>query len=110
MAAEAVAVRGARILLSPGAEPVAHGTVVVRDGVIDAVGPDVEPPPGARVLSGSGRSVAAGFWNAHVHFTERKWAAAVGEGPGVLEPLLSDMLSRRGFTTAVDVGSDPGSR
>jgi imidazolonepropionase-like amidohydrolase len=103
----AVAVRGARILVSPDGAPIERGTVVVRNGLVAAVGPDVSPPPGARVLSFEGGVVVAGFWNAHVHFTERKWAAAGRESPAVLDAHLADMLTSRGFTTAVDLGSDP---
>jgi cytosine/adenosine deaminase-related metal-dependent hydrolase len=51
---------------------------VVAKGVITAVGPREQTtvPAGATVLSGAGRTVTAGFWNTHVHFTESKWRPA----------------------------------
>lgn len=42
------ALTGARIVVSPGQE-IASGTVVLRDGVIEAVGADIEPPADARI-------------------------------------------------------------
>jgi imidazolonepropionase-like amidohydrolase len=38
-----------------------HGTIVVRDGLIQAVGADVVPPPDARVVDLSGRTVYPGL-------------------------------------------------
>jgi len=38
-----------------------HGTIVVRDGLIQAVGADVTPPADARVLDLSGRTVYPGI-------------------------------------------------
>jgi hypothetical protein len=46
----ALAVREAKIHVSPEAPPIEHGTVLVRDGAIAAVGPDVAVPPDAQVL------------------------------------------------------------
>jgi imidazolonepropionase-like amidohydrolase len=107
VASGVIAVRGARILTSPDESPIENGTLVARDGVITAVGPDVPLPPGARVLPCNHCTVAAGFWNAHVHFTEEKWAYAAWKGKATLDEQLTDMLTRRGFTTVVDAGSDP---
>ena len=42
------ALTGARIVVGPGQE-IASGTLVLRDGVIEAVGADVEPPADARI-------------------------------------------------------------
>src|SRR5262249_36358834 len=38
-----------------------RATVVMRDGLISAVGPDVQPPPGARVIDGKGLVVTPGL-------------------------------------------------
>jgi len=43
------------------------GTVLVRDGVITALGPDVEVPDGVRVVDASGRWVLPGFIESHGH-------------------------------------------
>jgi imidazolonepropionase-like amidohydrolase len=106
VATSVVVVRGARILVSPDAVPIENGTLVARDGLIAAIGPDVPVPPDARVLPCDGCTVVAGFWNAHVHFTEGKWELAAWKGKGALDAQLEDMFTRRGFTTVVDAGSD----
>jgi imidazolonepropionase-like amidohydrolase len=60
-AAETVAVVNADILtMGPGGE-VTHGTIVVRDGVIVAVGDKVTPPSGARIVDARGGVVTPGL-------------------------------------------------
>lgn len=102
-----LAIRGAKLYPTPEAPPIAPCTVLVRDGRIAAVGASVSIPPEAHVLPGEGRVVTAGFWNAHVHFTERKWRAAAREAPAILNDQLREMVTSRGFTTVVDTGSSP---
>jgi hypothetical protein len=104
-----VAVTGARIYPSPTAPPIADGTIVVSKGVITAVGPREQTavPAGATVLSGAGRTVTAGFWNTHVHFTEPKWQPADSKPAAELAADLRAMLTRWGVVRAVDVGSAP---
>lgn len=60
------AITNARIVPVSGAE-IARGTVVVRDGLIDAVGPgDRTPAPAdARIIDGAGLTVYPGFIDAH---------------------------------------------
>ena len=103
----ALAIRNARIYLSPDQSPLEQGTVVVRDGRIVAVGPTASVPEDCQVIPVEGRVVTAGFWNAHVHFTETKWRSSARGTPGLLNGLLRDMFTSRGFTTVVDTGSDP---
>lgn len=45
-------------------------TVVIRDGVIQAVGPGASTiiPKGARRVDGTGKFLMPGLWDAHVHF------------------------------------------
>jgi imidazolonepropionase-like amidohydrolase len=54
------AVRGARLVTATGA-PVATGTIVLRHGLIDAVGADVKVPADATVIDGAGMSVYPGL-------------------------------------------------
>jgi len=68
-----LAIRDVKIYTTPDAVPVEHGTVVVRDGLIVAAAAGAAVPEGARVLECPGCTITAGFWNAHVHFTEPKW-------------------------------------
>ena len=58
--ADTHAIVGARVITVSG--PVYDSaTVVMRDGLITAVGPDVTPPPGARVIQGKGLVVTPGL-------------------------------------------------
>ncbi len=58
-----IAIRNARIVTVSG--PVLpRGTVVVRDGLIEAAGDSVQPPPGAWIIEGDGLTVYAGLISA----------------------------------------------
>jgi imidazolonepropionase-like amidohydrolase len=48
-------------------EPVDGGTVLIVDGVITAVGADIEIPEGAEVIDATGRWVLPGFVESHGH-------------------------------------------
>src|SRR3989337_525655 len=54
------AIKGARIVTAAGA-PIASGTVVIKNGLIEAVGTDVPAPPGAIVIEGQGLIVYPGL-------------------------------------------------
>ena len=101
-----IAIQNAKIYISPDAAPIEQGTVVVTDGKIAAVGVDVPVPADAQIVACDHCIVTAGFWNVHVHFTERKWANSDWKPAAVLNAQLADMLTSRGFTTVVDVGSN----
>ena len=58
------AITNARIVTVAGAT-IERGTVVVRDGVIAAVGPAVQPPADARVIDGAGLTVYPGLIDAN---------------------------------------------
>jgi predicted amidohydrolase YtcJ len=59
--------RGARLLGS--SRP---GAVLLRDGRVEAVGPDAAAAPGDEVRDLDGRWVLPGLWDEHVHFSQ--WA------------------------------------
>jgi imidazolonepropionase-like amidohydrolase len=102
-----LAIEHARIYVSPTDPPIDDGSVLIRDGLIVAVGKQIEIPQGATEVPCDHCIVTAGFWNAHVHFTEPKWAGAEWKTAPVLDAQLADMFLSRGFTTVVDVGSNP---
>jgi imidazolonepropionase-like amidohydrolase len=56
----AYAIRGARIVTAAGA-PLASGTIVLRGGLIEAVGADAAVPADARVIDGAGLTVYPGL-------------------------------------------------
>jgi len=105
--AEPLALVGGTVLVSPTDEPIPNGVVLIRAGRIEAVGPrsSVALPPGIETLDCSGATVAAGFWNSHVHFTERKWADAESIPGEELARQLRSMLTDWGFTSVFDTGS-----
>ena len=106
-AAGALIIRDARVYVSPDDAPLDHASILIRDGRIVEVGPAISAPSDARVLPCDHCIVTAGFWNAHVHFTEPHWSGAAYKSAAALTSLMQDMLTRRGFTTVVDVGSNP---
>ncbi|GBD31644.1 D-hydantoinase [bacterium HR33] len=57
------AIRDARIVIAPG-RVVERGTIVLRDGLVAAVGPNVAIPQGAWVIDGSGLTVYPGLVDA----------------------------------------------
>ena len=102
-----LAIEHARIYVSPGEPPIDDGTVLVRDGIIAAVGKGVPVPADANIVPCDHCIVTAGFWNAHVHLTEPKWNMANWKSAATLNPQLADMFLSHGFTTVIDLGSNP---
>jgi imidazolonepropionase-like amidohydrolase len=102
-----LAIRDAKIYVSPDEPAIEHGSILIRDGRIVAVGTSIDIPDGIPTLPCDRCIVTAGFWNNHVHFTEPHWQNAAFLPSARLNSQLSDMLTSRGFTTVVDVGSDP---
>lgn len=58
-----VAIQGAKLVTAPG-QVIEGGTLVIRDGMIVAVGKDVPIPAGAELIPGAGLVVYAGFIDA----------------------------------------------
>jgi len=102
-----IALVGGTIYVSATEEPIRNGVVLVNDTKIAAVGTrgQVKIPRAAQVVNCAGRTITAGFWNSHVHFTERKWADVERIPAPELNQQLQDMLTRYGFTNAFDLSS-----
>jgi imidazolonepropionase-like amidohydrolase len=77
--ANTVAIVGGRVVPISGA-PLDSGTVLVADGKITAVGPDLHIPDEATVIDAAGRWVLPGFIEAHghvgVHEEAEGWAGS----------------------------------
>src|SRR5688572_12179247 len=58
------ALTNARIVVSPG-KTIDKGTIVIRDGAIEAVGADVKPPADARVWDLAGKTIYPGLIDAY---------------------------------------------
>jgi imidazolonepropionase-like amidohydrolase len=95
------------VIPAPGSQPIADGVVVIENGVIAAVGARgaVAVPSGATVIDCTGRTVTAGFWNSHVHFTGQAFSPAGSAPASQLNDALRAMLTSRGFVRVVDIGS-----
>src|SRR5580704_8086268 len=102
-----LALVGGAIYVSPTAEPIPNGVVLIRGGKISAVGSRaaVQVPATFQSLDCSGRTITAGFWNSHVHFFERKWTNAAAIPAAELARQLQDMFTRYGFTSVFDTAS-----
>jgi len=95
LSAGLIAIRDARIYSSPDEPPLERATVVVRDGRVSALGTDISIPPGAQMIPCDHCVLTAGFWNAHVHFTEPKWSFADLKSSDTLSRQLADMSAGR---------------
>jgi imidazolonepropionase-like amidohydrolase len=63
-AQETLAITGAKVL-TLASEPIEKGTILIRDGKIEAVGADVTIPLEAKVIDASGQVVMPGFIDSH---------------------------------------------
>lgn len=102
-------ITGSRVYLSPDAAPIENGVVVVRKGKIVAAGArsTVDVARAVPLARCDGGVIAAGFQNSHVHLTGPEWNDTSGAPAEDLTRHLSAMLTRYGFTTVVDTGSNP---
>jgi imidazolonepropionase-like amidohydrolase len=107
--AQTLVLAGGRVYSSPDVDPILDAVVVTSGGVITAIGgrSDVKIPDNAEVVDCTGKTVVAGFWNSHVHFTQAAWRNAATAPAAPLEAHMREMLTQWGFTTVWDLGSDP---
>jgi len=108
--AQTLVLKGGSLYASPDAAIISDAVVVTSAGVITAVGRagEVPLPPDARVIDCSGKTIVAGFWNSHVHFTEAVWQDFENAPAAPLTAHMQEMLTRWGFTTVWSLGSNPG--
>lgn len=101
-----LALAGARLYVDPEREPFENGVLLVDGARVAAVGnsADIRVPIDAQIIDCSAATVVAGFWNCHVHFTERKWRDAESLPAAELSAELQDFL-RYGFTSVFDLSS-----
>lgn len=104
-----LALVGAKVYPSPNGAPIEDAVVLVRSGVIAEIGKhgEVKLLGSARVIDCRGKVITAGFWNSHVHFTEDVWNDAASAPADKLEPHMQEMLTKWGFTSVFDIGSNP---
>ena len=100
-----IALTGARVIDGTGAAPIEDATLVIRDGVVQAVGPtaSVEIPEGATRVDVSGKTITPGLINAHAH------VSFSSENPSPPADQLMNQLrlyADYGITTVYALGSD----
>jgi imidazolonepropionase-like amidohydrolase len=82
---------GARIIDGTGKPAIEHGTLLIRNGHIAAVGKHVRVPSGVEIIDASGKTIIPGLINAHGHVNR--------------EDQLGLYL-RDGITTVLSLGGD----
>jgi imidazolonepropionase-like amidohydrolase len=108
-AVSVLALRNATLIPAPSDGARRSTTLTLANGVVRRIEPDERfgPAPGVEEIDLAGAVVTAGFWNAHVHLIEPAWRG-VRRAPAVqLQTALDDLFNSRGFTSAVDLGSNP---
>jgi imidazolonepropionase-like amidohydrolase len=98
------ALTGARVVVAPG-RVLQNATIVIRDGLIDAVDAGLQPPAGARVWDVSGHTIYPGFIDAHADLGMDDVPAEGDTGPTHWNPQV-----RADFSTASDLQDDPDRR
>lgn len=100
--------QGGKVYPAPTANPIDDAVVLIRNGRIVAVAKrsELNIPKSAQVIDCTGKVIVAGFWNSHVHF-ETGWEDVPHAPVEKVEAHLQKLLTRWGFTTVWDLGSDP---
>lgn len=108
------AIRAGAVIDGTGAPPIAEAVILIEDGRIAAVGPDVAIPSGARVIDLSDQTLLPGFIDAHSHLTYPLTGSPGWENKLVLRSeadfaLIGAQHAREilesGFTAAREVGA-----
>jgi imidazolonepropionase-like amidohydrolase len=104
------AISDARVFTEPG-KVLAKATVIIRDGQIQAVGPDIKPPPDALLIDGKGLTVYPGFIDALSNWGFDPALRRSEAGPPAPVDFASEALAatkpdnRRGMTPEFQVGT-----
>lgn len=98
--ADVVAIMGATVFDGTGAAP--HpANVIIRDGRIADVGPNVKAPRGAKVIDAKGEALLPGFFDLHTHWTPG--------GVPATTPQIATAYVSAGVTTVSDFNAAPES-
>ena len=112
-----VVVRAGTLLDGAAPAPRRNQLILIEDGRIKAVGPDLAVPPGASLIDLSGATVLPGLIDAHTHlFLQGEDPAEGGYDANILQQALAYRAARatvaarraleQGFTTLRDLGTE----
>jgi hypothetical protein len=93
-----LAVVHARLFDPASRRVVEDATIVIENGKVKAVGPKLDAPKGAEIISAQGRFVLPGLWDMHVHTDDNDGLLELSEGITTVRDLGNDMdpaMSRR---------------
>lgn len=96
----------AGLLIDGTGQPAARNvTILIQDGRISGVGPDIQLPEGAQVVDASRQVVVPGFIDTHVHLGER---ALVDKTPDYEDQVRQNLKQNLAFgiTTVFSLGMD----
>lgn len=98
---------GARVFDGSGALPIERATMIVRDGRVEAVGPDLPVPAGAERIDVKGKTILPGLVNSHGHVGETRGLRSAPE-LYTRENLVSQLrlYARYGVTSVMSLGGD----
>lgn len=102
-AAPVLALTGARIVPVKG-EPIARGTLVIREGKIAALGADTAVPPGAKTVDLSGLSIYPGLIDAGTHLGLTEIGSVAGTvDTGEIASMNPDLRASTAFNPHSDL-------
>jgi hypothetical protein len=105
-AVDTYAITNAKIVTVSG-QPIERGTVVIRDGLITAVGANVSAPPDARIIDGTGLTVFPGLVDANTNLGMPEPTPAPSPGGGFLAQLTRPTTATSGPNSTQPVGLQP---
>jgi imidazolonepropionase-like amidohydrolase len=107
----ALLLRDVRVFDGVGPRLSASTDVLVRGNTIQAIGPGLTPPDGARIIEGRGRTLMPGLIDAHVHMTFSALDYATLQSPELTPEVAgraaaqgAEQMLLRGFTSVRDMG------
>lgn len=97
-----VALTGVRVIDGTGAPPLEQATILIANGRIEAVGPDVSIPAGASQVDLTGKTVMPGMINSHSHVSNGDASLPVYDQ--LIQQLR--LYAQYGVTSVVTLGDD----
>jgi dihydroorotase len=87
------------MVIDPSQSLHADTRVAIKDGLVVAIGPNLDPNEACAVYDAAGKIVTPGLINIHTHFASAVWPKAFVGGVDV-----DDLAKPRGYTTVVSAG------